>query len=341
MNTCDSPSKLLNRRTFLQIVAVAGAAGACWQMGLFTGNSKLQAVRRSQPIMGTYLNLTVYGPDRDACEAAVDTTIRKMLALEGKLSRHMKSSEVFQLNTTGSLTAPGEDLLEVLQLSRQLSQKTEGAFDVTVLPLLAMHNEMRGKNGNVEADRLSAARSRIGDEKILWNQSEIRFSRPEMGITLDGIGKGYIVDQGVATLKSLNFHNVYVDAGGDLMVSGAKPDGSPWRIGIRSPREESSGKPVTVEMSDRAIATSGDYLQAFTPDLLHHHIIDPHTGFSSPELASCTVTAPSVVIADGLATAVMVLGHTNGLELLETMDGCEGYLIDKQQRSYHTSGFFS
>jgi thiamine biosynthesis lipoprotein len=340
MNTCDSPSKRFNRRTFLQIVAVAGAAGACWQMGLFTGNSKLQVARRSQPIMGTYLNLTVYGHDRDACEAAVDTTIRRMLALEGKLSRHMESSEVFRLNTTGALTAPGKDLLEVLQLSRQLSRKTEGAFDITVLPLLAMHDEIRGNNSHADANRLSAARSRTGDEKILWNTSEIRFSQPEMGITLDGIGKGYIVDQGVAALKELDFHNIYVDAGGDLMVSGAKPDGSPWRIGIRSPREESSGKSVTVALSDRAIATSGDYFQAFTPDLLHHHIINPHTGFSSPELASCTITAPSVVMADGLATAVMVLGHASGLELLETMDGCEGYLIDKQQRSYHTSGFF-
>jgi thiamine biosynthesis lipoprotein len=341
MNNCDSPSKPLTRRTFLQIVAVAGTAGACWQMGLFTGNSKLQVARRSQPIMGTYLNLTVYGHDRDACEAAVDTTIRQMLDLEGKLSRHMESSEVFQLNQTGSLAAPGKDLLEVLQLSRQLSQKTEGAFDVTVLPLLAIHDEIRGKNGNIDTRRLIAARNNVGDEKLLWNTSEVRFTQPKMGITLDGIGKGYIVDQGVATLKSFDFHNVYVDAGGDLMVSGAKPGGSPWRIGIRSPRKESNNTPVTVELSDRAIATSGDYLQAFTPDLLHHHIIDPHTGFSSPELASCTVTAPSVVMADGLATAVMVLGHANGLELLEKMDGCEGYLIDKQQRSYHTSGFFS
>ena len=70
-------------------MAVAGTAGACWQLGLFNGTSKLSVARRSQPIMGTYVNLTVYGKNRDACEHAIDTTLNRMLALEGKLSRHM------------------------------------------------------------------------------------------------------------------------------------------------------------------------------------------------------------------------------------------------------------
>lgn len=338
MTESPSPSsRKINRRTFLQIVAVAGAAGACWQLGLFNGESRLAVARRSQPIMGTYVNLTVYGKDQDACEEAIDATLGKMTVLERRLSRHMSSSPVFQLNTNTSLAGPGKELLEVLHLSRTLSEKSDGAFDVTMLPLLTLYSEHK----DPDTDTLNQARSVIDYRKLAFSEKEIRFSEPGMSITLDGIGKGYIVDQGVAVLKELGYHQVYLDAGGDLMVTGAKPDGSSWRIGIMNPRKESAAKPVVFNVTERAVATSGDYFQAFTPDLKNHHIIDPHTGFSSPELASCTVTAPSVVIADGLATAVMVLGRDKGLELLESMDDCEGYLIDKNQNSYHTGGFFS
>lgn len=97
---------------------------------------------------------------------------------------------------------------------------------------------------------------------------------------------------------------------------------------------------VTIDISDKAVATSGDYLQAFTPDLKHHHIIDPRIGFSPPELASCTVTAPTVAEADGLATALMVLGKNDALDLIESMDGCEAYLVGKDLRACNTTGFF-
>lgn len=335
MTNFASPSRHLNRRAFLTMVAVAGGAGLCWQLGIL--DKPLAAVRRSQPIMGTYLNLTVYGRDRDACERAIDATINRMLALEGQLSRHQETSPLALLNRTGELASPSREMLEVLTLSRELSDRSEGAFDVTMLPLLTLH----AQQPQPAADRLERARAGVDYRQLMVTKQQIRFARPDMGVTLDGIAKGYIVDQGVAALHAEGFSQVYVDAGGDLMVTGAKPDGSPWRIGIMNPRKGSPAKPVTVGVTSKAVATSGDYFQAFTPDLLNHHIIDPHTGFSSPELASCTVTAPTVALADGLATAVMVLGREKGLELLETMDGCEGYLIDKQLNSSHTSNFFS
>jgi thiamine biosynthesis lipoprotein len=253
----------------------------------------------------------------------------------------METSQVFRLNRTGKVDSPSRELLEVLDLSYKLSRQTDGAFDVTVMPLLAMHTELNGEYNSPDAGNLKAARSNIGYEHLEWDTSEVHFNKPDMSITLDGIGKGYIVDQGVATLREHGFQNVYVEAGGDLMVSGAKADGSPWRIGIRNPRKKNTMAPVVIAVSERAVATSGDYFQAFTPDLRHHHILDPHTGFSAPELASATITAPNVAMADGLATATMVLGHTRSIELLESLEGCEGYLIDKQLNSYHTSGFFS
>ena len=330
----------VSRRSFLQIVAVAGAAGACWKFGIFDSAKTLHVARRSQPIMGTVLNLIVYGPDRDNCEEALNKTITTMKMLEGKLSRHMTDSELSVLNSTSNLENPGDDLLEVVSMAQDLSRKSSGAFDVTILPLLHLHEQIKGANDHPDPQRLASAQRLVGYKKLQLDGKSLRLTQAGMGITLDGIGKGYIVDQGVYTLRSLGFNNVYIEAGGDLMVSGLKEDTVPWRIGIRSPRPQQDKKLVTVAVSDKAVATSGDYLQAFTPDFKNHHIIDPRSGFSPPELASCTVTAPTVALADGLATALMVLGKDDALDLIEPMDGCEAYMVDKNLNTFNTSGFF-
>ncbi len=341
MQTEDTIISRFNRRGFLQIVAVAGAAAACWKLGLFGSTKSIQVARRSQPIMGTVLNLTVYGPDRESCEEALQQTIATMQALEAKLSRHIPGSELSQLNQTSVLLEPSEDLRNVLTMAQDLSRKSSGAFDVTILPLLHLHEKSWGINDHFNPQQQASARKLVGYEKIAFDDKSIRLKEAGMGLSLDGIGKGYIVDKGVATLKNLGFNNVYVEAGGDLMVSGLKEDKVPWRIGIRNPRPQQDQKLVTVAVSDKAVATSGDYLQAFTPDLKHHHIIDPRSGFSPPELASCTVTAPNVALADGLATALMVLGKKDAFDLLEPMEGCEAYMVDKNLKHSNTSGFFS
>lgn len=291
--------------------------------------------------MGTVLNLTIYGPDRDSCEEALKRTIVTMQKLEEKLSRHMVSSELYQLNRTGVLENPSDDLTSVLRLSQDLSIKSSGAFDVTVLPLVHLHEDIRGANAHPDPQLHSSSCNLVGYDKLHLNGRSIRLAEAGMGISLDGIGKGYIVDQGVSTLRGLGFNNVCVEAGGDLMVTGKKKDQVDWRIGIRNPRPQNEQKLVTIAVSDKAVATSGDYMQPFTPDLRHHHIIDPRSGFSPPELASCTVTAPTVALADGLATAIMVLGKDDALDLIEPLDGCETYMVSKDLKEYNSTGFFS
>ena len=328
-----------DRRRFLQLVAVAGVSAAGWRLGLLSGET-LEVARRSLPIMGTVLNLAVYGPDREQCQEGLLKTAGAMRALEAKLSRHMESSELAELNRNGWLATPSGELLEVLAMSRELYRRSAGAFDVTMLPLLSLHEGARGGEhpGN---GTIAAARRLVSMDGLTHEGGGLRLANAGMALTLDGIGKGYIVDRGVAELKKCGFSNVYVEAGGDLMVTGRKEGNTPWRIALRPPRPRPGDKPVVLAVSDKAVATSGDYLQAFSPDFIHHHIIDPRSGFSPPELASCTVTAPTVALADGLATALMVLGREDGLALVEGMDGCEAYVVDKGLQVAHSRGFFS
>ncbi len=333
----DSPTPPgLDRRKFLQIVAVAGAAGAGWTLGRHRIGSAYKVVRKSQPMMGTVLNLTLYGPEQSVLENAIDATIARMLSLEKQLSRHDDQSQIAQLNRTGSINHPSPDLCNVLKLAGFIHDTTSGAFDITVLPLVKLQQRSQAPIQK----KIDQALALTGFAKLKLTQKRISLQHKGMGITLDGIGKGYIVDQGVSVLDENGFTCAYVEAGGDLMVSGKKPGDTPWRIGIRNPRpDNSSEKMVVLETSNRAVATSGDYMQAYDNDLNRHHIVNPKTGYSPPELASATITAPTVALADALATAAMVMGSTKTLAMLSTLPNCEGYLIDKQLNHFQSKNF--
>ncbi|MFW6068540.1 MAG: FAD:protein FMN transferase, partial [Chloroflexota bacterium] len=163
------------------------------------------------------------------------------------------------------------------------------------------------------------------------NQS-IFLEREGMQLTLDGIAKGYIVDSAVAMLRRSGFSDVLVEAGGDLAASGQRSDGGPWRVGVRHPRAiegASTQSMTTVEVSQRAVATSGDYMNSFTQDFSRHHIVDPRSGLSPQELSSVTVLAPTTMDADALSTTVMVLGLREGMTLLERLPHVAGLLVSK------------
>lgn len=286
--------------------------------------------------MGTFVELTIIGEDREACAAAADATLERMAALEASLSRYSPDSELSALVRNGHLSEASDGLLDVLRLAQQVSDWGDGAFDITVQPVLDLYaSQQRGMLPSAEA--IEQALARVDHHAIELDGSTVTLARPDMRITLDGIGKGYIVDQGVSTLRSRGFANAFLDAGGDLVASGEKTTGRPWRIGIRHPRGQALK--ARFDARNRAVATSGDYMQHYSKDYTAHHIIDPRTGRSMPELASSTVLAPSAAQADALATLTMVLGPAQARELLEALPECEGYFVSKDLSVTRTSGF--
>ena len=335
------PDAGLNRRKALQLFAVAGVVGTVFYLS-FGRNKQSKVVRHSQPMMGTIINMVVCGPDEAQCREAITACITRMESLSAMLSTYVPDSAISQLNRDGILRDAPKELLDVLALSRDLSELTNGAFDPTVMPLIGHYREVK-KSGNLPGEDTIKEILKLVDYRhiVVEPSGTIRYTRPGTKATLDGIAKGYIVDQGIAVLREKGFIDTYVEAGGDLMTLGNRQDGKPWRIGIRNPRSNDLEKMDTIELSDRAIATSGDYMQYFTEDKKTHHIINPHTGFSPIDTASSSILAPTVAWADGLATATMVLGPRKSLELIETLPECEGYFIDKNLKKYQTKGFFS
>ncbi len=340
-NAAPPGSPGLTRRRLLQLGAVAGVVGSVLYLS-FGRSPSPTAVRYSQPLMGTTVNLTVCGADDEFCRTAITACIHRMETLSSMLSTYVADSPLSNLNRRGVVHNAPPELLEVLRMSRELSELTDGAFDPTVLPLLGLYRRFK-QSGTLPDRSVIEEKLQLVDYRyiLIEDPATIRLARQGTGITLDGIAKGYIVDQGVAALQASGVTDAYVEAGGDLMVIGRRQDGQAWHIGIRNPRSDNLQHMDTIDLSDRAIATSGDYLQYFTDDRTAHHIIDPRTGFSPLQIASSSILAPTVARADGLATATMVLGAERSLALLETLPDCEGYFFDKELNKYSTKGFFS
>lgn len=336
MITRPAGRKLLRRREALRILAVGGAAGVAWKAGLF---GTARAVARSRVLMGTGVHLQVLGRDRDAAAHAADAALDGMAGLEALLSRFRADSELSRLNAGGRIERASAALLDVLRLAEHVSRLGDGGFDITVQPLLDLYRGQLRATGELPApDAIERTLARVDRRAVRIRGSSVTLARPDVEITLDGIGKGYVVDRGVALLREHGFGNVFVEAGGDLVAAGDKGSGRPWRIGIRRPRGGLALQ-ARFDARDRAVATSGDYMQPFTPDYAQHHILDPHTGRSAPELASATVAAPDAATADGLATLCMVLGPRRSRELLEDLPDCEGYFVSKALEVTRTSGF--
>lgn len=335
-----SRSIVMSRREFLRIIGVGSVAGG---IGLKLGLDPLpraQAVSETRVLMGTLVHLTLITEDRQAGETAVRACLDHMQTLEAILSRHRADSQLSRLNRDGVLEGASAHLVEVLRAAQRVSLATGGAFDVTVKPLVDLYQAgvLRGASlpGHTE---LEEALARVGYERLVIEEGRIAFATPGMGVTLDGIAKGYIVDEGAAQLRAHGFENVLVEAGGDLMGAGVKLSDAPWHIAIQAPRRAELLPRRTILVMNRAIATSGDYMQPYTPDLSVHHILDPRTGVSSPALASATVSAPACSLADALATALMVLGPQEGLAVLERFPDTEAYLVGKELEIWQSPGF--
>jgi thiamine biosynthesis lipoprotein len=326
----------LSRRDFLRIVAIGGGATALWKIGLQTPDPQLVA-RQSGFAIGTVINLTLIGGDQKQAQAAISKVFQRVAALEAILSRFIPGSDVFRLNRHGGLQSPNPIFVDLLWLARKTSMLTGGAFDVTVKPLIDVYEgRFRRDGGLPDAREIAETLALVDFTKLHFSAQNVWFETPGMGATLDGIAKGYIVDEGVKLLREGGYPNVMMEAGGDLLALGERGTNLPWRIGIQDPRAGMARLLKEIDLTNKAIATSGDYMQTYSPDFRNHHIVNPKTGYSSPYLASATVIAPTCCQADALATALMVTNIQEGIALLGDLKNVDAILVSKDRKVLST-----
>ncbi|MES2900633.1 MAG: FAD:protein FMN transferase [Pseudomonadota bacterium] len=308
---------------------LGGQAGARERTGdLYTGAALA---------FGTTVTVAVFHPRQRQAELAIDEALRTMQSVDRLMSIYNPHSQVFQLNRDGMLPNPDFHLLTVLRQARALSVQSKGAFDITVQPLWRAFNEAAASGARpLEAVRLGAA-SKVGWRAVKVTTREVVLEQPGMAVTLNGLAQGYAADLALAALRARKIEHALVDAG-EFAADGSKPGPQPWSIGVADPRDRENIA-RTLRMDGRSVATSGDYATAFTPDFIHHHIFDPATGLSPPELSSVTVVAPSAMLADGLSTTCMVLGARRAHGLVARMPMVDLMTINKRGLLWKSPGF--
>ena len=191
-------------------MGLSAAGVAAWQLGIKPRLAGLAEVSVSRVLMGTVVNLTVVGEDKATAETAVSATLAHMSQLESLLSRHRPDSELSRLNENGRLAYANQPLITLIDQSRHLSEQSGGAFDISVKPLLDLYQDYQKRDQLPPETAVAQAASLVNYKHIQVNGNEITFAKTGMGITLDGIGKGYIVDAGTAVLKQHGFVNVLI-----------------------------------------------------------------------------------------------------------------------------------
>lgn len=275
---------------------------------------------------GTTVSLTVAGADPAGLEDALSAGMAAIRAIEHQASLFKPDSALSRLNRDGRLDAPPAHLAAMLGFALDLAERTGGAFDPTVQPLWPVWSGASARGGRPDATTLKDTLSRIGWRRVHLAPGRITLD-PGTALTLNALVQGYAADVVMAALTARGIADAFVDTG-EFGATGTHPDGTPWRLGLADPRRKGEVAAVIAPFSGFA-ATSGDYNMAFSPDFSDHHIFDPATGFSPQGLASVTVTAPSGLVADGLSTACMVLGRTEGAALVARQRGCTVRFTEK------------
>jgi thiamine biosynthesis lipoprotein len=317
--------KSCDRRTFLKACGAAGAAAVAG--GVLQGVFKviplgggLHRVSLTRTAMGTFVTVTAVGKSRLRSEEAIGKAFDEMDRLVAILSRHDPRSALSALNDRGSLAGAPAELANVVDRSVRYHELTGGAFDITVKPLVDLF-----ETGNPSPDEIRDRLALVGAGNIAVSPGRIAFDRAGMGVTLDGVAKGYIVDRMSDTLASHGITNHLVNAGGDIRAGGAAENGKPWTIAIEDPAKKGR-YPDVIRLSDGAVATSGSYEAFYGNDRVFHHIVDPRSGTSPHDSVSASVAAGSAVEADILATSLIVLGPAAGRSIFGRVPGAD-YLV--------------
>lgn len=307
---------MMERRSFLKklvgsaLLAAAPVQALASQTGVASRTADDERLfTETRLMMGTFVTLTVSGAEASRAAEAMHSAFTAMAQAEALLTRFSGASALGQLNSGGLLHDVPAELSDVVQASLVIHGQTGGAFDPTVLPVMEV---LAG--GHVQRSELEEARELVGMGRVRIDGRDVRFERGGMRMSLDAIAKGYIADLAVKNLRASGLEDFLVNAGGDIVARGTKA-GRPWKVAVENPgRYQGRTEYLAVcSLSDRAMATSGDYESAARGV---RHLVDPLARGVSP-LQSATVLAPTAMEADALATALCVM--TEPLAFIESM----------------------
>lgn len=310
----SAPKSALTRRRMIAITA--SAAGAAMLSGRSVGAGN--AVHWQGSALGAQVSIEIHHRDRGEAERLVAICLAEVRRLEQQFSLYRPDSAICTLNSTGVLVAPDADMVRLLEASLSFAKLTDGAFDPTVQPLWQLHVDhfssgQPDPNGPAP-DKLAQALAKVGHGGLLVSRDRIALSRRGAAITLNGIAQGYVTDRVVEMLRAAGLSTTLVNMG-EIRAIGVRPDGTAWRVGLSDP-DRPGLVTETVDLVDRAVATTAGAGFRFDPAGNFTHLFDPATGRSPARYRSVSVIAPTATEADALSTAFSLMPSTRIREVV-------------------------
>ena len=297
----------MQRRRFIKILATSATSLGLGQLAAARPAAhSLKAVRWQGYTLGAEGSFTLYTENRAAAQATLQRCFAEIRRLESLFSLYDYNSELCRLNRDGHLDAPAADWLPLLDAANQAHTLSHGLFDPTIQPLwtaYARHfQEQPDATDSPSESTLAEARGQTGWAHLHYGTDSIRFDRPAMQLTLNGIAQGFITDRISEILKAADYQHVLVELG-ETRALGAHPAKRPWKIGIKDANHATDFYDVA-ELNDQALASSGSYGSPFSKDGNYHHLIHPKTGLPATRWKSLSVIAPTATQADALSTGL-------------------------------------
>lgn len=282
--------------------------------------------------MDTVMELTVYGSE-DILKDAENL----IFTLDSKLSVTDDGSEIYALNQNGRCNL-SEDTTELILQSLTLCERTNGALDISVYPIVREWGFTTGEYKIPDQSRISQLLQSVNYKNIKISSDGFAVLGNNMKIDLGSVAKGYAGDRITELFRDKGVTSAMINLGGNVQTLGAKPDGSPWRIAIKDPL--SQGNACVLEIIDKSVITSGGYERYFEQDgKIYHHIIDPSTGYPADnDLLSVSIVGDKGVICDAMSTSLFVMGYDKAVELWKSSDDFEAVFITSDKTIHITEG---
>jgi thiamine biosynthesis lipoprotein len=317
---------LTRRRLIVITASVAGSA-------YLTGGRAAQAsdpVRWHGSALGAQVSIEIYHPDRAEAERLVGRCVVDVRRLEQQFCLHRTDSAISTLNRTGILVSPDADMVTLLKASLLFAGITGGAFDPTVQPLWQLYadhftSERPDSNGP-SPQKLTEALAKVGYAGLRVSVHRIALARRGAAITLNGIAQGYATDRVVEQLRKAGLSTTLVNMG-EIRAIGARPEGTPWRVGLADP-ERPGVVTETVDLVDRAVATSAGAGFRFDASGRFTHLFDPATGRSPSRYSTVSVMAPTATEADALSTAFSLMPLSGIADIVAVRTNVQARITD-------------
>lgn len=309
-----------------------------------TGCSNKEPVCRDTYMMGTIIQLKVYGKNANKANKAIDEVITKINEIENKMSVNIATSEINKINENSGIaeTKVSEETFSVVEKAVEYSRLTEGAFDPSIEPIVKLWG-IGTENARVPMQQeISRALELVNYKDINFDNNNlcIKLNKKNQAIDLGGIAKGYAADEINKIFTQNHIENAFVSLGGNVFVKGNKINGEKWNIGIQDPLKERNEYIGIVSVSNKSVVTSGNYERYFIKDgIRYHHIFDSSTGYPSKNgVISVTIISDKSIDGDALSTSMYILGVEKGRNLIEKLDGIDAIFVTEDKKIYATSG---